>query len=249
MLIPLMQSAFEPPQLIQPYDGSELPPEQKQTVQFTWTMPPGAPATTQYMIKIIELNDRYANYRDMLRNSSYPAFFETTVRSVPTYLYTPANPAFKEGKTYAWVVRAIGNNVNTPVAIVLSVTFKNDGYSEPAVFTFKKSKEVKVEPPKKETPPIVSEKGLKIFVPGCRNCKGNNDDLTNDIPEVGSTYQLQGHTLNPNLLSGPNASADPKGRKPANGDVKADLRSTSLASGVRARIEIPADAIAVNNTR
>ncbi len=32
---------------------------------------------------------------------------------------------------------------------------------------------------------IVSEEGLKIFVPGCRNCKGNNDDLTNDIPEVG----------------------------------------------------------------
>lgn len=249
MLTPPMQSALEPPQLIQPYDGSELPPEQKQTVQFTWTMPPGAPATTQYMIKIIELNDRYANYRDMLRNSSYPAFFETTVRSVPTYLYTPANPAFKEGKTYAWVVRAIGNNVNTPAAIVPSVTFKNDGYSEPAVFTFKKSKEVKVEPPKKETPPIVSEEGLKIFVPGCRNCNENFEGLTNNIPEGGSTYYLQGHTLNPNLLSGPNAGADPKGRKPANSDAKTDLGGTSLASGSGTKIEIPADAIAVNNAR
>ncbi|WP_314952479.1 TANFOR domain-containing protein [Tannerella forsythia] len=249
MVAPPMQSALEPPQLIQPYDGSELPPEQKQTVQFTWTMPPGAPATTQYMIKIIELNDRYANYRDMLRNSSYPAFFETTVRSVPTYLYTPANPAFKEGKTYAWVVRAIGNNVNTPAAIVPGVTFKNDGYSEPAVFTFKKSKEVKVEPPKKETPPIVSEEGLKIFVPGCRNCNENFEGLTNNIPEGGSTYYLQGHTLNPNLLSGPNAGADPKGRKPANSDVKTDLGGTSLASGSGTKIEIPADAIAVNNAR
>ncbi|WP_314791547.1 TANFOR domain-containing protein [Tannerella forsythia] len=254
MVTPPMQSALEPPQLIQPYDGSELPPEQKQTVQFTWTMPPGAPATTQYMIKIIELNDRYANYRDMLRNSSYPAFFETTVRSVPTYLYTPANPAFKEGKTYAWVVRAIGNNVNTPAAIVPSVTFKNDGYSEPAVFTFKKSKEVKVEPPKKEkkpkeTPPIVSEEGLKIFVPECRNCNENFEGLTNNIPEGGSTYYLQGHTLNPNLLSGPNAGADPKGRKPANSDVKTDLGGTSLASGSGTKIEIPADAIAVNNAR
>ena len=249
MVAPPMQSALEPPQLIQPYDGSELPPEQKQTVQFTWTMPPGAPATTQYMIKIIEVNDRYANYRDMLRNSSYPAFFETTVRSVPTYLYTPANPAFKEGKTYAWVVRAIGNNVNTPAAIVPSVTFKNDGYSEPAVFTFKKSKEVKVEPPKKETPPIVSEEGLKIFVPGCRNCNENFEGLTNNIPEGGSTYYLQGHTLNPNLLSGPNAGADPKGRKPANSDAKTDLGGTSLASGSGTKIEIPADAIAVNNAR
>ena len=254
MVAPPMQSALEPPQLIQPYDGSELPPEQKQTVQFTWTMPPGAPATTQYMIKIIELNDRYANYRDMLRNSSYPAFFETTVRSVPTYLYTPANPAFKEGKTYAWVVRAIGNNVNTPAAIVPSVTFKNNGYSEPAVFTFKKSKEVKVEPPKKEkkpkeTPPIVSEEGLKIFVPECRNCNENFEGLTNNVPEGGSTYYLQGHTLNPNLLSGPNAGADPKGRKPANSDAKTDLGGTSLASGSGTKIEIPADAIAVNNAR
>ncbi|BAR48109.1 TANFOR domain-containing protein [Tannerella forsythia] len=249
MVAPPMQSALEPPQLIQPYDGSELPPEQKQTVQFTWTMPPGAPATTQYMIKIIEVNDRYANYRDMLRNSSYPAFFETTVRSVPTYLYTPANPAFKEGKTYAWVVRAIGDNVNTPAAIVPSVTFKNDGYSEPAVFTFKKSKEVKVEPPKKETPPIVSEEGLKIFVPECRNCNENFEGLTNNIPEGGSTYYLQGHTLNPNLLSGPNAGADPKGRKPANSDAKTDLGGTSLASGSGTKIEIPADAIAVNNAR
>ena len=249
MVAPPMQSALEPPQLIQPYDGSELPPEQKQTVQFTWTMPPGAPATTQYMIKIIELNDRYANYRDMLRNSSYPAFFETTVRSVPTYLYTPANPAFKEGKTYAWVVRAIGNNVNTPAAIVPGVTFKNDGYSEPAVFTFKKSKEVKVEPPKKETPPIVSEEGLKIFVPECRNCNENFEGLTNNVPEGGSTYYLQGHTLNPNLLSGPNAGADPKGRKPANSDAKTDLGGTSLASGSGTKIEIPADAIAVNNAR
>ena len=251
MVAPPMLSALEPPQLIQPYDGSELPPEQKQTVQFTWTMPPGAPATTQYTIKIIELNDRYANYRDMLRNSSYPAFFETTVRGVPTYLYTPANPAFKEDKMYAWVVRAIGDNVSMQTAIVPGTTFKNDGYSEPAVFTFKKNKLVKVEPPKKEKKPkeIVSEEGLKIFVPGCRNCKGNNDDLTNNIPEVGSTYQLQGHTLNPNLLSGPNAGSDPKGRKLANGDVKADLGSTSLASGVGARIEIPADAIAVNNAR
>ncbi|PNE29297.1 hypothetical protein BHU09_02395 [Tannerella sp. oral taxon 808] len=250
MVAPPMLSALEPPQLIQPYDGSELPPEQKQTVQFTWTMPPGAPATTQYMIKIIELNDRYANYRDMLRNSSYPAFFETTVRGVPTYLYTPANPAFKEDKMYAWVVRAIGDNVSMQTAIVPGTTFKNDGYSEPAVFTFKKNKLVKVEPPKEKKPKeIVSEEGLKIFVPGCRNCKGNNDDLTNDIPEVGSTYQLQGHTLNPNLLSGPNANADPKGRKLSNGDVKADLGSTSLASGSGTKIEIPADAIAVNNAR
>ncbi|RRD58363.1 TANFOR domain-containing protein [Tannerella forsythia] len=255
MVTPPVQSALEPPQIILPHDGSELPPEQKQTVQFTWTMPPGAPATTQYTIKIIELNDRYANYRDMLRNSSYPAFFETTVRGVPTYLYTPANPAFQEGKTYAWVVRAVGNELST-IAVVPGVTFKNDGYSEPAVFTFKKSEPVKVQPPvnpepPKETPPVVTEEGLKIFVPGCRNCDENFEGLAFDIPQGGSTYSLQGHTLNPNALSGPNAAADPKGRgrKKSNTAQTADLGSTTLAGGARTKIDIPADAIAVSNAR
>ena len=255
MVTPPVQSALEPPQIILPHDGSELPPEQKQTVQFTWTMPPGAPATTQYTIKIIELNDLHANYRDMLRNSSYPAFFETTVRGVPTYLYTPANPAFQEGKTYAWVVRAVGNELST-IAVVPGVTFKNDGYSEPAVFTFKKSEPVKVQPPvnpepPKETPPVVTEEGLKIFVPGCRNCDENFEGLTFDIPQGGSTYSLQGHTLNPNALSGPNAAADPKGRgrKKSNTPQTADLGKTTLAPAARTTIDIPADAIAVNNAR
>lgn len=151
---------------------------------------------------------------------------------------------------YAWVVRAIGDNVSMQTAIVPGTTFKNDGYSEPAVFTFKKSKQVKVEPPKEKKPKeIVSEEGLKIFVPGCPNCNEKEEGLTFEVPEGKSTYYLQGNTLNPNLLSGPNAGSDPKGRKLANGDAKADLGSTSLASGLGTKIEIPADAIAVNNAR
>lgn len=123
--------AVEPPVLIQPIDGSEIKEEQARTMQFTWTMPPGAPAGTQYKLKIIEVNDPGMNYRDMLRSDSYPAFFETTVTGVPTYLYTIANPAFKKDKTYAFVVRAIDPLGRT--------NFKNNGYSEVNTFVVKKS--------------------------------------------------------------------------------------------------------------
>lgn len=127
----IMPVAVEPPIIIQPYDGAEIPAELTQALQFTWTMPPGAPATTQYKLKIIEINDRGLNYRDILRTDAYPAFFETTVTGIPLYLYTIANPAFTEDRSYAFVVRAIDPLGRT--------NFKNGGYSEVAIFKKKVS--------------------------------------------------------------------------------------------------------------
>lgn len=127
----IMPVAVEPPIIIQPYDGVEIPAELTQALQFTWTMPPGAPATTQYKLKIIEINDRGLNYRDILRTDAYPAFFETTVTGMPLYLYTVANPAFTEDKSYAFVIRAIDPLGRT--------NFKNGGYSEVAIFKKKVS--------------------------------------------------------------------------------------------------------------
>jgi TANFOR domain-containing protein len=127
----IMPVAVEPPIIIQPHDGAEIPAELTQTLQFTWTMPPGAPASTRYKLKIIEINDPGLNYRDLLRTDAYPAFFETTVTGMPLYLYTVANPAFTEGKSYAFVVRAIDPFGKT--------NFKNGGYSEVAIFKKKES--------------------------------------------------------------------------------------------------------------
>ncbi|WP_212122785.1 TANFOR domain-containing protein [Bacteroides pyogenes] len=123
--------AVEPPLIIQPVDGSTIREDQAKTLQFSWTMPPGALAGTQYKLKIIEVNDPSMNYHDMLRSESYPVFFETTVTGVPTYLYTIANPAFQKYKTYAFVVRAIDPLGKT--------SFKNDGYSEVNTFRIKSS--------------------------------------------------------------------------------------------------------------
>ncbi len=244
VIAPLAINAIEPPQIVQPIDGSELSPEQLHTLQFTWTMPPGAPANTQYMLKIIELNDRYANYRDMLRNSSYPAFFETTVTGVPTYLYTPANPAFKEGKTYVFIVRAFSP------AGVAPTNYKNDGYSEPATFTFKQA--VKVEPPVNVEPPqkiepVMVDEGLKIFVPQCKNCNQYEEMRMLDIPAGGMSYRLQGDMLNPYPAYDPNPKKKKKSSSAQNEQNVSELDITDKK--LNAEINIPAGTLAVNNAR
>lgn len=227
-MIPEAAREIEPPIIIQPYDGSELLPEQTGTLQFTWTRPAGAPAQTQYRLKMIELTNPQTNYRDMLRNNTYPTFFETMVGSVPTYLYTAANPALNKDRYYAFVVQAVSPVGTAPA------NFKNDGYSEPSLFSFQKDKSVvpgdivSDVPPREPIPP--SEEGLIIFVPDCPDCNQGQNDLPFTLPTAGTTYQLLGNTLNPNqAFAGPNAGAP---------------SSTPTVS-----VNIPADAVAVNNAR
>ena len=228
LITPPAVTALEPPQIIQPYDGSELLPEQRQTLQFTWTRPPGAPAGTNYRLKIIELNERSGlNYRDMLRTDTYPSFFETTVGEIPTYLYTAADPPLNENRRYAFIVQAYSAIGTAPA------NFKNDGYSEPAVFAFAKERIVLPawndlqEDIPEERP---SEEGLTVFIPACRDCNQGNGDLPFNPPSGGSTYRLLGNTLNPALsFSDPVAAA-----------------KTSI---LNVSVDIPADAIAVNNAR
>ena len=227
-MIPEAGLEIEPPIIIQPYDGSELLPEQAGTLQFTWTRPPGSPPETQYRLKMIELINPRPNYRDMLRNNTYPTFFETTVGSVPTYLYTAANPALNKDRYYAFVVQAVSPIGTAPA------NFKNDGYSEPSLFSFQKDKSlvpgeiVSDVPPRDPIPP--SEEGLVIFVPDCPNCNQGQNDVPFTLPTAGTTYQLLGNTLNPNLaFAGANAGAS--------------------ASATTVSVNIPADAVAVNNAR
>lgn len=220
---------IEPPIIIQPYDGSELPSGQTQTLQFTWTRPAGAPAGTRYRLKLIELLDPAANYRDMLRTDNYPAFFETTVDNIPTYLYTAANPSLNKDRYYAFVVQALA----PLVAHTAPPEFKNDGYSEPALFSFKKDGlripdfiPTRPRPRREMAPP--AEEGLAIFVPSCPDCSQGQNNLSVVMPSAGTDWQLMGHSLNPNLFSsGPNASS----------------------GAAAAYVHIPADAIAVNNAR
>jgi TANFOR domain-containing protein len=114
-------SSVEAPIIIQPTNKSEIPFMQAQSLVFSWVTPPGAPITTQYKLRIIELNENGPNPSDALRSAGYPVFFETTVTG-NVYLYSVANPKLTEGKKYAFIVTAIDPLGRT--------SFRNKGASE-----------------------------------------------------------------------------------------------------------------------
>ncbi len=116
----------EAPIIITPSNQVSLTEPETKNVVFIWTRPPGAPVTTQYKLKIIELTGPNDNYQDKIYSAGYPVFFETVVVN-NSYLYSIANPQFTPGKTYAFMVTAIDpSNVTA---------FRNKGNSEPAVFS------------------------------------------------------------------------------------------------------------------
>ena len=227
----IMPIAVEPPIIINPVNNSRLNPEQKQSLQFNWTMPGGAPAGTQYKLKIIEVNDKSGNFRDMLHNDRYPAFFETTVSATPMYLYTAANPPFKEEKTYAFVVKAFTGPAMMDNMTHGRVTFKNNGYSEINTFSFKDGAPVMAQKTPKDTPPVVAEERLKIFIPTCADCESDPNAYYANNLTSGTTYQLLGNTLNPNTIA-----SDPT-------NTRAMLNPAPVS------IHIPANAVAVNNAK
>jgi TANFOR domain-containing protein len=237
---PAMAGAAEPPIVINPVNNSRLNPEQKQSLQFNWTMPGGAAAGTQYKLRIIEVSDPGMNYRDMLHNDRYPAFFETTVSAAPMYLYTAANPPFKEDKTYAFVVRAF-NAIGTA-----TVNYKNDGYSEINIFSFRDGTPVIAQKPPEDITPVVAEENLAIFVPYCSNCQ---PDLEGVGQPSGSTYRLLGNTLNPNLIaSGPNAQGAPN-QTPVSIDIPANAVAVSNAKNFYLRWEDKSSLLNADNAR
>ncbi|HHU96424.1 MAG TPA: TANFOR domain-containing protein [Petrimonas sp.] len=237
---PAMAGAAEPPIIINPANNSRLNPEQKQSLQFNWTMPGGAAAGTHYKLRIIEVSDPGMNYRDMLHNDRYPAFFETTVSAAPMYLYTAANPPFKEDKTYAFVVRAF-NAIGTA-----TVNYKNDGYSEINTFSFKDATPVIAQKPPEDSPQVVAEENLAIFVPYCSNCQ---PDLEGAGQPSGSTYRLLGNTLNPNLItSGPNAQGA-SNQTPVSIDIPANAVAVSNAKNFYLRWEDKSSLLNADNAR
>jgi len=126
-------SSIEPPIIIQPMNKSEIPFMHAQSLVFSWVTPPGAPITTQYKLRIVELNANGPNPADALRSTGYPVFFETMVTG-NTYLYSVANPRLTEGKNYAFILTAIDPQGRT--------SFRNKGASEIYSFTYKAPQQV-----------------------------------------------------------------------------------------------------------
>jgi TANFOR domain-containing protein len=115
-----MISNLEPPVIITPFDNEELPVHSPQNIVFNWSLPPGAPPSVQYEIRIVEVPEG-RNPFDVMRSSRQP-YYERIVTGAPTILYGPAEPPLVSGRRYAIMVTAIDPFQN--------LVFRNGGRSE-----------------------------------------------------------------------------------------------------------------------
>lgn len=123
-------SNLESPTITQPFCGSELTAISPQNVIFSWTMPAGAPLTTRYKIRIVEVNPPEHNINNAFNSASHPVFFELNVTG-NVFVYGAAHPSLVTGKTYAFAVTAFD-----PLG---RAVFRNGGQSEVCSFLWKSS--------------------------------------------------------------------------------------------------------------
>lgn len=126
--IPIYIQYLDAPFLISPICGDSITQTFPQTIIFNWITPPGAPLTTQYRFKLIEVIPNNRNPYDAMAASTTPVFYETTT-NMPLLVYGPGQPPLEVGQTYAWQVTAFNPTVAT--------YFQNEGKSEVCAFNYK----------------------------------------------------------------------------------------------------------------
>ncbi len=112
--------------ILNPYDEQAIQVLPVQTLPIRWTTPPGAPPSTEYTIRIVEVFGQRNPYDAIL--STPTPFFETIVRGAPLFLYSVTQPQLQEGRTYAMMVTA-----SDPAG---GGTFRNGGHSEVVQFIY-----------------------------------------------------------------------------------------------------------------
>lgn len=127
---PFSIASLEPPVIMQPPCHEEITKITPQQLVFSWTIPAGAPVTTQYRFKMVEVIPSGHDVHDAFFTAAMPIFYETVLPG-NVLVYGPAQPALVEGKTYAFAVTAFD-----PAG---SLFFRNDGRSEICSFTWKSS--------------------------------------------------------------------------------------------------------------
>ncbi len=119
-------TTLEPPVILNPYDEQALFFTPVQNMPIRWTTPPGAPPSTQYLLRIVEVFGKRNPY-DAMFSTPVP-FFETTVTGAPLFLYSVLQPQMQEGRTYAMMVIASDPSGNA--------SFRNKGQSEVVQFSY-----------------------------------------------------------------------------------------------------------------
>ncbi|MEO5976013.1 MAG: hypothetical protein ABIS36_17120 [Chryseolinea sp.] len=143
---PMNITNLEPPYLIKPICGEDtvrnLGP---QNLLYTWSLPAGAPPSTEYILKVVEMIDPRKNPNDAFLSSTTPAFFEESVMG-NAYLFGPAQPTMIPGRRYAYAITA-----RDPFN---KVVFRNEGRSEVCAFVYQ------------APTPIMAISGTLPFPPG-----------------------------------------------------------------------------------
>lgn len=118
--------SLEPPVIIKPMPDEMVNVTAPQNIVFSWTTPPSAPPSTEYVFKIVEIiGDRNPN--DAIRSNTGINSIEEVVRT-NVLLYGPGFPALVEGRKYAIQVTA-----RDPFGKAI---FRNSGKSEVQMFTY-----------------------------------------------------------------------------------------------------------------
>lgn len=121
-------SSLEAPYIIKPTDGDNIVPVgAAQNFIITWSTPAGAPPSTQYSVRIVEILDNRSP-ENAIQSATQPPFFQQTVVGSPALVYGPAQPALTPGRRYALVVQA-KDPTNTAI-------FRNNGMSEVVGFVY-----------------------------------------------------------------------------------------------------------------
>ncbi|MDQ2769241.1 MAG: carboxypeptidase regulatory-like domain-containing protein [Bacteroidota bacterium] len=125
---PFSLRSFEAPYIIKPQPDENVRPNSPQNIIFTWSRPAGAPITTEYELRIVELSDPRRNPNDAYLAGTVPPLFERTVSGATVLLYGPGEPALIQGRRYAFAVTA-RDPANRTV-------FRNNGRSEVQTFVY-----------------------------------------------------------------------------------------------------------------
>jgi TANFOR domain-containing protein len=150
---------IEPPVIINPLSGSDMPVRVPQNILFNWSIPSGVKPGIRYDFKMVEIQDTLKDPNDAMQSATDPAFFEKKLIS-NVMLYGPGDPPLTPGFRYAYMVTASDPNN--------SAIFRNGGRSEVGYFTYR-------------LPNITSS---PVPAPGNNNppVNPNNNPLPNPVP-------------------------------------------------------------------
>lgn len=119
--------SVEDPTLIAPYDEQVVSAAAGQNFVISWSTPAGAPPSTQYTVKIVQMFGN-TSPQNAFNTSITPIFFQQTVTGTNSLVYGPAMPAMTIGRHYAIAI--------TAADLSNTVTFKNKGQSVVTSFVY-----------------------------------------------------------------------------------------------------------------